>query len=176
MTAEHIVMTQNHPTQCISAFTFHQNYTFRFTSSEDSDIPLSINCWPSDNGSGGCDVNIEFELENTDLELSDVTIAIPLPHGCGTPNISECEGDYTHDTRRQQLLWQHTVIDQNNKTGSMEFSCGGNPDDFFPVTVSFSSSKSYSGIKVLECSQVDGGQPVKFSSSVQFFADKYEII
>ena len=42
---------------------------FRFTSSEDSDIPLSINCWPSDNGSGGCDVNIEYELENTDLEL-----------------------------------------------------------------------------------------------------------
>ena len=43
--------------------------SFRFTSSEDSDIPLSINCWPSDNGSGGCDVNIEYELENTDLEL-----------------------------------------------------------------------------------------------------------
>ena len=149
---------------------------WRLQTTDESFIPLSINCWPSDNGQGGCDVNIEFELENSELELNDVTIAIPLPHGCGTPNISECEGDYTHDTRRQQLLWQHTVIDQNNKTGSMEFSCGGNPDDFFPVTVSFSSSKSYSGIKVLECSQVDGGQPVKFSSSVQFFADKYEIV
>merc|ERR1719195_1779909 len=119
---------------------------------------------------------VRLALENTELELNDVTIAIPLPHGCGTPNISECEGDYTHDTRRQQLLWQHTVIDQNNKTGAMEFSCGGSPDDFFPVGVSFTSSKSYSGIKVLECSQVDGGQPVKFSSSVQFFADKYEIV
>lgn len=149
---------------------------WRLQTTDESFIPLSINCWPSDNGQGGCDVNIEFELENSELELNDVTIAIPLPHGCGTPNISECEGDYTHDTRRQQLLWQHTVIDQNNKTGSMEFSCGGSPDDFFPVGVSFTSSKSYSGIKVLECSQVDGGQPVKFSSSVQFFADKYEIV
>merc|ERR1711981_826839 len=74
---------------------------WRLQTTDESNIPLSINCWPSDNGSGGCDVNIEFELENTDLELNDVTIAIPLPHGCGSPNISECEGDYTHDTRRQ---------------------------------------------------------------------------
>jgi len=58
----------------------------------------------------------------------------------------------------------------------MEFSCGGNPDDFFPVSVSFTSSKSYSGIQVLDCSQVDGGDPVKFSSTVQFFAEKYEIV
>merc|ERR1719251_127452 len=148
----------------------------RLQTTDESCIPLSINCWPSDNGQGGCDVNIEYELENTDLELSDVTIAIPLPHGCGVPNISECEGDYTHDTRKQQLLWQHTIIDQNNRSGSMEFSCGGCPDDFFPVSVSFSSSKSYSGVQVLDCSQVDGDDPVKFSSTVQFFAEKYEIV
>eukprot|EP00092_Neocalanus_flemingeri_P025714 GFUD01027878.1.p1 GENE.GFUD01027878.1~~GFUD01027878.1.p1 ORF type:complete len:517 (-),score=156.20 GFUD01027878.1:531-2081(-) len=149
---------------------------WRLQTTDESAIPISINCWPSDNGQGGCDVNIEFELENLILELSDVTIAIPLPHGVGTPNISECEGEYTIDTRRQQLLWQHTIIDQNNKSGAMEFSVGGNPDDFFPVTVSFTSSKSYSGIKVLECSEVDGGNPVKYSSNTQFFAEKYEIV
>ena len=149
---------------------------WRLQTTDESSIPLSINCWPSDNGQGGCDVNIEFELENTDLELNDVTIAIPLPHGCGTPNISECEGDYTHDTRKQQLLWQHTIIDGNNKNGSMEFSCGGSPDDFFPVSVSFTSTKTYSGVQVLDCAMVDGEEPVKFSSSVQFFAEKYEIV
>jgi len=149
---------------------------WRLQTTDESAIPISINCWPSDNGQGGCDVNIEFELENLALELNDVTIAIPLPHGAGTPNISECEGEYTIDTRRQQLLWQHTIIDQNNKSGAMEFSVGGNPDDFFPVTVSFSSNKSYSGIKVLDCSEVDGGNPVKYSSTIQFFAEKYEIV
>jgi hypothetical protein len=40
------------------------------------------------------------------------------------------------------------MIDANNKTGTMEFSCGGCPDDFFPVRVSFYSKKSYSGIQV----------------------------
>jgi len=38
-----------------------------------------VNCWPSDNGEGGCDVNIEYELEAQQLELQDVAIVIPLP-------------------------------------------------------------------------------------------------
>ena len=96
-------------------------------------------------------------------------ITIPVPHGVGTPNVAECDGDYTMDTRRSALLWQvelqidliflscslfkclflqHTLIDANNKSGSLEFSVGGNPDDFFPVTLGFNSTKSFSGIKV----------------------------
>ena len=72
------------------------------------------------------------------------------------------------DTRRSALLWQvelqidliflscslfkclflqHTLIDANNKSGSLEFSVGGNPDDFFPVKLCFNSTKS--GIKVM---------------------------
>lgn len=38
-----------------------------------------VNCWPAENGRGGCDVNIEFELQDDRLELNDVVIAIPLP-------------------------------------------------------------------------------------------------
>ena len=44
--------------------------------------------------------------------------------------------------------FQLPVIDASNKTGSMEFACGGNADDFFPVRVSFYSKKSYSEIQV----------------------------
>ena len=42
---------------------------------------IAVNCWPSENGQGGCDVNIEYELEqNVDyLELEDVVITIPIP-------------------------------------------------------------------------------------------------
>lgn len=38
-----------------------------------------VNCWPSDNGQGGCDVNIEYQLEQDQLELQDVVITIPIP-------------------------------------------------------------------------------------------------
>lgn len=37
-----------------------------------------VNCWPSENN-GKCDVNIEYELLQDYLELSDVTISIPVP-------------------------------------------------------------------------------------------------
>ena len=149
---------------------------WRYQTQDDAEIPLSINCWPSDNGSGGCDVNIEFELEKPELELHDVVISIPIPHGVGAPNVSECEGEYQHDTRRGALLWQHPVIDAGNKGGSMEFSVSGCPDDFFPVTMSFTSSKTFSGIQVLDCAEAESSSPVKYSSDISFIADKYEIV
>jgi len=52
---------------------------WRLQTTDESNIPLSINCWPSDNGQGGCDVNIEYELEQDQLELQDVVITIPIP-------------------------------------------------------------------------------------------------
>ena len=80
-------------------------------------------------------------------------------HGSGTPVVAECDGDYTYE-KRGALLWQLPMIDAKNKTGSIEFSCGGNPDDFFPVQVAFFSKKSYSGIEVcnyeLHCHSVIG--------------------
>jgi hypothetical protein len=42
-------------------------------------ILFVVNCWPSENGQGGCDVNIEYELEHEKMELNDVCITIPLP-------------------------------------------------------------------------------------------------
>merc|ERR1712117_724082 len=53
----------------------------RFQTTDEANLPLSINCWPSDNGQGGCDVNIEYELEQERLELNDVVASIPIPHG-----------------------------------------------------------------------------------------------
>lgn len=52
---------------------------WRLQGTDESLVPLLINCWPSESGEDGCDVNIEYELTNLDLELSDVNIYIPLP-------------------------------------------------------------------------------------------------
>jgi len=148
---------------------------WRIQTTDESNIPLSINCWPSDNGQGGCDVNIEYELEQDQLELQDVVITIPIAHGSGTPVVAECDGDYTYE-KRGALLWQLPMIDAKNKTGSIEFSCGGNPDDFFPVQVAFFSKKSYSGIEVLDCYEVDSESVVKHSTETILVGDRYEIV
>jgi len=138
-------------------------------------MPLSINCWPSETAQG-CDVNIEYELERTDMELNDVTIAIPVPGGVGVPVVSECDGEYRHESRKSLLEWSLPVIDESNKTGAMEFSINGHPDDFFPVTVSFISKRPYCDICVPDVVSVDDSTPVKFSSEVIFYVDKYEIV
>ncbi|KAJ8965255.1 hypothetical protein NQ314_004267 [Rhamnusium bicolor] len=52
---------------------------WRLQSTDESLVPLLINCWPSEAGDGSCDVNIEYELAHTNLELIDVNITIPLP-------------------------------------------------------------------------------------------------
>lgn len=66
----------------------------------------------------------------------------------GTPVVSECEGMYEIDNRKNKLLWNLPVINTSNKSGSMEFSCNGKPSDFFPVTVHFECSQSYCSFKV----------------------------
>ena len=68
--------------------------------------------------------------------------------GVGAPRVGECDGDYYHDTRKNILEWRLSVIDEDNKTGSLEFSIPGQPDDFFPVNVNFVSKKSYCDIVV----------------------------
>lgn len=149
---------------------------WRFQSQDDSAVPLSINCWPSENGQGGCDVNIEYELEHTHLELNDVTIHIPLPIGC-TPVVTECDGDYTHDSRKNSLTWSLTIIDSTNRTGALEFTAAtAIPGDFFPLTVSFVSKKSYADLKATEVLLVEDDTPVKYSMETILFAEKYEIV
>lgn len=149
---------------------------WRLQTQDESALPLSINCWPSENGDGGCDVNIEYELEQTDLELNNVQIAIPLPLGCN-PVVNECDGQYNHDSRRNMLTWSLPIIDASTKSGSMEFSVpSSTPSDFFPLHVTFTSKTSYAKIKVMNVLLVEDETPVKHSVETVFFTDNYEVV
>ncbi|XP_030564379.1 coatomer subunit delta [Drosophila novamexicana] len=149
---------------------------WRFITQDESAIPLTINCWPSDNGEGGCDVNIEYELEAQHLELQDVAIVIPLPLNV-QPSVAEYDGTYKYDARKHVLLWNIPIIDAANKSGSMEFSCSASiPGDFFPLQVTFVSKTPYAAISALDVVQVDNNESVKYSSETILFVEKYEIV
>ncbi|XP_070548695.1 coatomer subunit delta-like isoform X2 [Ptychodera flava] len=148
---------------------------WRLQTQDESLMPLSINCWPSENNEGGCDVNIEYTLEQ-DLDLQDVVISIPVAAGVGSPVIGEIDGNYHYDSRHNILEWTLPVIDSSNKTGSLEFSIGGHPNDFFPVSVNFLSKKSFCDLQVSDVRMVDGNSGVKFSTDVAFLVEKYEIV
>ncbi|KAJ9595954.1 hypothetical protein L9F63_012847, partial [Diploptera punctata] len=142
-----------------------------------SSIARKINCWPSENGQGGCDVNIEYELEHEHMELNDVCITIPLCREMGSsPVVNECDGEYIHDSRKNVLLWTLPIIDINNKSGSLEFSATAMPGDFFPLHINFVSKKSYADLAVTQVVLVDDDSPVKYSVETVFFTEKYEIV
>lgn len=149
---------------------------WRYQTQDESAVPLTINCWPSENAEGGCDVNIEYELEHSRLELQDVSITIPLPVGA-TPTIAECDGDYNHDSRKNVLQWNLPVIDASSKQGSMEFSVANSiPGDFFPLDVTFTSKCSYAELLPLKVQRLDDSSDVKFSTETLFYTEKYEIV
>lgn len=66
------------------------------------------------------------------------------------PVISECEGSYEYLRPKNVLLWTIPLIDETNKTGSLEFEVpNGDADHFFPVHVLFSSEQLYCQIGVI---------------------------
>jgi len=145
---------------------------WRFQTQDEAHMPLSINCWPNDNG----EVNIEYELEQEKMQLEDVLISIPCPSGVGAPVVNECDGEHHYDSHKKFLQWRLPFIDASNKSGSMEFQINGHPEDFFPVSVSFLSKSSYCDISPSTVQLAGSNEPVKYSSEVVFVVDKYEIV
>jgi len=147
---------------------------WRFQTTDESLIPLTINCWPTINANGSADVNIDFELVDTTLELENVVIGVPCR---GAPAVHSVDGDYSHDKRDGVLEWSIDRLTEENAEGSIEFTVRdvASADDFFPVAVSFTSKKTYAGISIDSVELADGGD-VDFSSEVAFEVAAYEYI
>jgi len=136
--------------------------------------PISINCWPEDEGSGMINVNIELEMSRTDLVLQDVNILIPL----GTteaPEIGEMDGQYKHDPRQGMMCWHFDVLDASTNSGSLEFSIpGNNSDAFFPIQIGFRSETLLCPIQVTSVTNAASGAPIPNQLSKSFGPDTYQ--
>ncbi|KAF2362256.1 AP complex mu/sigma subunit [Trinorchestia longiramus] len=124
---------------------------WRFQTTDDGHIPLTINCWPQEDGSGNCDVNIEYTLEDTSLELNNVSITVPLCSGAPPPLVRNCDGTNEHDRSHSALVWNIPLLDASTPSGTLDFTARGTPDTFFPVSVSFTSTKTFCNLKVRPC-------------------------
>ncbi len=137
--------------------------------------PLTISCWPEDEGTGTINVNIEFELNRPDMTLTDVNILVPL----GTtdpPVVDEIDGQYKHDPNTGMMCWHHDVIDSSNSTGSLEFSIGGaDADAFFPVQVMFKSQSFLCPIDIMGVASVANGGAIPNNVNKSVGLDTYVI-
>ncbi|XP_063835343.1 coatomer subunit delta [Ostrinia nubilalis] len=144
-------------------------------SGDDKLAPLAVNCWPSEGAGGGCDVNIEYELEHDHLSLNDVNIHIPLPSGNISLVVHQWEGSYAQKGRT--LIWSVPIINKQQKSGSLEFTVTpAIPNDFFPLSVTWTSDTTMCLLSATGVSQAEGGAPVDFSHEVALHPDKYEIV
>lgn len=148
----------------------------RWSYASDDAAPLTVNCWPEDDGDGTINVTIEYEFIRSEMTLRDVNIVLPL----GTtdpPAIESIDGNYKHDPHSGLLCWHHDQIDANNDSGSIEFAiAGSNPEVFFPVKVSFASNDFLCPIEVEGISAIDGGATVPNTMSKNVIPDSYQCV
>jgi len=136
-------------------------------------LPMSVSCWPSNNGSKGMSCIVEYEVKGQQADLFNLEITIPTPsNDVKVDNVDV--GDYTFK-KGHHLTWNIERVDSKHKTGQIEFLCSGNKLDensFFPVTIKFQSPKTFSGISVKEIQSTESGgggssDTVRFGSDLQ---------
>lgn len=147
----------------------------RWSYSNEDAAPISINCWPEDEGSGRINVNIEMEMTRDDLVLHDVNILLPL----GTtepPSIENIDGEYKHDPSSGMMCWHFDMVDANtNSTGSLEFSVAGhNPDVFFPIQIGFRSETLLCPLVITGVTNSSTGAPIPNDTTKSFVPDSYQ--
>ncbi|KAL2926926.1 Coatomer subunit delta-1 [Bienertia sinuspersici] len=134
-----------------------------------------INCWPSVSGSD-TDVSIEYEASSL-FDLQNVVISIPLPALREPPNVTEVQGDWRFDPRNSVLEWSIVLIDDSNRSGSLEFVVpAADPSTFFPISVRFTATNTFSDLKVTNILPLKGGSPPKFSQRIQLVTENYQVV
>ncbi|RID68004.1 hypothetical protein BRARA_C00194 [Brassica rapa] len=151
---------------------------WRMQRADESMVPLTINCWPSVSGNETY-VSIEYEASSM-FDLTNVIISVPLPALRDAPIVKQCDGDWRYDSRNSVLEWSMLLIDNSNRSGSMEFVVP--PVDssvFFPISVQFAATSTYSGLKVTGMIPLrggSGGATPKFVQRTQLIAQDYQVV
>jgi len=148
---------------------------WRYQTSDDSMSPVSVTCWPSNQG-GMTHCNLEYNLTGVLAELEDFVVRIPIPGSAAhAPEIIDVDGDATFDSRTNELLWRVTSMDSSNDSGALEFSVPQcNHQEFFPVNVDFTSPGTMCSMEVLEVVGA-GGAPARFSKQTAFKVESYQV-
>ncbi|KQK10441.1 coatomer subunit delta-3 [Brachypodium distachyon] len=160
------------------AFPSGQNETalvkWRIQGLDESSLPLTVNCWPSVSGNA-TDVNIEYEASDM-FDLHNVVISIPLPALREAPSVKHIDGEWKYDSRNSMLEWSVVLVDKSNRSGSMEFSVpAADPSTFFPISVRFSASNTFSDLKVTAIRPLREGS-AKYSQWVRLVTANYQVV
>ncbi|KAI0529192.1 hypothetical protein KFK09_001739 [Dendrobium nobile] len=148
---------------------------WRIHGMDESSVPLTVNCWPSVSGRE-TSVNIEYEASEM-FDLQNVVISIPLPATREAPNVLQIDGEWRYNSRSSTLEWSILLIENTNRSGSMEFVLPpADPSAFFPINISFNAAKTFSDAKVVNVIPLKGGPPPKYAQRIQLVTDTYQVV
>ncbi|KAK9068444.1 hypothetical protein SSX86_012558 [Deinandra increscens subsp. villosa] len=148
---------------------------WRLQSKDESDVPLTINCWPSVSGNETY-VSIEYEASSM-FDLQNVVISVPLPALREAPSVRQIDGEWRYDSRNSVLEWSILLIDDSNRSGSMEFVVPpADTSAFFPISVRFSATSTFSNMKVVSILPLKDGPAPKFSQRTQLVTESYQVV
>jgi len=149
----------------------------RWSHSSNSDelVPLKVNCWPEEENRGQMNVSIEYTMDQSDISLHDVRIIIPLGTS-DTPNILNVDGIHKHNSHNNELIWEISLIDASNSTGSLEFNIQQKKSDaFFPIIVHFSSQQTFCKLDVMGVRMIEGNGPIQYGLTKGMSTEEYSI-
>lgn len=91
--------------------------------------------------------------------------------------LPQVDGDWRYDARRRVLLWTIDLIDDSNRSGSLELVVPAvDPEALYPIEVSFSSPATIADIAVEAVVASDGGAPVKYGSRRGLSTASYQVV
>eukprot|EP00871_Galdieria_phlegrea_P003769 jgi/Galph1/4393/GphlegSOOS_G3111.1 len=148
---------------------------WRLVSSEESLIPLSINCWPAQSSTDTV-VIIEYELMSI-KELQNILISVPIPKNAGTPKLRGADGEFSFNSRQNVVEWRVPLVGQDSPQGSLEFVTESvSAESFFPVSVSFFSDQIYGDIGIESVIGSMDEQEQKFSFEKSLSVERFLIV
>ncbi|KAL6513195.1 hypothetical protein OROGR_020681 [Orobanche gracilis] len=148
---------------------------WRMQSADESLVPLSISCWPTVSKK---ETSLKLEYEALKMfDLQDVVISIPLPAIMEEPRVPQIDGKWRYDPIKSILEWSIVLIDDSNRSGRMEFTIPEvDTSELFPISVRFTSSSTFSNLKVVDVLPVRGRKPLEFSQRTLLSTETYQIV
>ncbi|KDN42184.1 hypothetical protein K437DRAFT_237880 [Tilletiaria anomala UBC 951] len=157
---------------------------------DESNVPISITCWPSPNTEGGAEVTIEFntdalETSAPDAVLRGVSLIIPLPATLADPALDVAIGEVAvgeaHVAEEgDALIWLLGDELRAGESGSLEFTVsngveGEDVSSFFPVQVDFWGESTIGKVQVASIVSTANDSNVSFSQQSILSPESYHV-
>jgi len=139
-------------------------------------LPFTVNCWPNPSA-GETSISVEYNLQDTSVELHNVVITVPIPSSNVSVENSDV-GTYKIDQKNSAFVWSFDLIDSSCASGSIEFIVRERADEatFFPVDVTFTTESLISGVEINDVLSVNDDSQQRHSVERSLTVTEYKIV